>query len=228
MPNWTYNTLTVVTDAETAERIRTQLSQTYTRPFSRTKFVDGEWVAEIEYDTFEGDLSFWNIIRPDDSILDEYSAVTKAADTRTGWLPEFMTGPGSLLEENPNDRISNHWYDWNVRNWGTKWDVGGDVDFERDGNDLIYRFPTAWSPPYEAIIALSKQYPTVHFQLDWEEEQGFGAESYIINGEVTIQDEWDIPETHEEHDLRGSACVCEFEDDQQYWYDDCPREGVAA
>ncbi len=51
------------------------------------------------------------------------------------------------------------WYDWNVANWGTKWDVGGNdgvVDRIND-NELGASFDSAWAPPvaaYERLCAL--------------------------------------------------------------------------
>ena len=52
------------------------------------------------------------------------------------------------------------WYDFCVNNWGTKWDVGGDVDYGGVGRDspeyLTISFDSAWAPPcglYEALEA---------------------------------------------------------------------------
>ncbi len=51
------------------------------------------------------------------------------------------------------------WYDWQVANWGTKWDVGGDdgvVDRIND-NELGASFDSAWAPPvnaYEKLCAM--------------------------------------------------------------------------
>jgi hypothetical protein len=44
-----------------------------------------------------------------------------------------------------------NWYDWNIANWGTKWDVDDKDfgDFEEDGNSVRLGFDTAWSPPIE-------------------------------------------------------------------------------
>jgi hypothetical protein len=77
----------------------------------------------------------------------------------------------------------NNGYDWNVRNWGTKWDVAirhgeeyPDTELMIDTDDtLAYRFNTAWSPPTEAISKLSAQYPDLDFELSYEEETGWGG-----------------------------------------------------
>jgi len=77
----------------------------------------------------------------------------------------------------------NNWYDWNVRNWGTKWDVAirhgeeyPDTELvEEDETSLAYRFNTAWSPPTEAITKLSQMYPDLDIELSYEEETGWGG-----------------------------------------------------
>ena len=51
------------------------------------------------------------------------------------------------------------WYDHNVNQWGTKWDVGGDDGLiqKLDDNTLQASFDSAWAPPvnaYEKLCAL--------------------------------------------------------------------------
>lgn len=59
------------------------------------------------------------------------------------------------------------WYDWCVGKWGTKWDACG-VDIDDNGN---YHFETAWAPPSDWLIFVSKLFPTLKFTL-WSEEEG--------------------------------------------------------
>ena len=53
---------------------------------------------------------------------------------------------------------SKDWYDWNVSNWGTKWDVGeqGCSDIRPDGRMLHTYFDSAWSPPVNAYAKLEE------------------------------------------------------------------------
>ena len=54
----------------------------------------------------------------------------------------------NLLCPRPADQEEN-WYDWNINNWGTKWDIGiidGEIQRE-DDNTISLTFDTAWSPP---------------------------------------------------------------------------------
>ena len=38
------------------------------------------------------------------------------------------------------------WYEWSLKNWGTKWDAI-DVKLKRDKTTLSFEFDTAWTPP---------------------------------------------------------------------------------
>ena len=39
-----------------------------------------------------------------------------------------------------------NWYDWNIANWGVKWDVA-DVESERYDAHLTLCYDTPWGPP---------------------------------------------------------------------------------
>ena len=41
----------------------------------------------------------------------------------------------------------NNWYDWNIENWGTKWDCNNSTIVTSDQHMVHYDFTTAWSPP---------------------------------------------------------------------------------
>ena len=49
------------------------------------------------------------------------------------------------------------WYEWNIANWGTKWDAY-DISIDEDlGRELRVQFDTAWAPPigfYDALVDL--------------------------------------------------------------------------
>lgn len=47
------------------------------------------------------------------------------------------------------------WYDWNIANWGTKWDLCEVTKTRIDANTIQLSFDTAWSPPVEAYETLT-------------------------------------------------------------------------
>jgi hypothetical protein len=60
---------------------------------------------------------------------------------------------GNLGEEKRRLYGKNNWYDWNIDNWGTKWNAYSSwLDAE---NNVIY-FDTAWSSPTPVLDALAK------------------------------------------------------------------------
>lgn len=78
------------------------------------------------------------------------------------------------------------WYGWANSEWGTKWGA-----YHNNYEDRLYTFTTAWSPPNDEILSmLMEDIPT--FTYFWEEEQGYGMEFEVEDGEVTNVFEWDI------------------------------------
>ena len=203
MPNWVSNSVRVTGDKEELKRFAEQAGRSYTRKYQD---IEGKW---YEAESNNEHLSFWNFVRPDNSILDEY------------WGSERQ----DLSLEERLQHKTNHWYDWNIRNWGCKWDAS-DVYFEDWDGELAYDFETPWSYPEDVLVAMVAQYPTLTFSIRFLEEQGWGGEALGMNGEFSITDEWDIPCTHEERMLHIGYCQCEeMRDDELEWmYDDCPRK----
>jgi hypothetical protein len=116
------------------------------------------------------------------------------------------------------------WYDWNVTNWGTKWDAC-DTYIERvDELTASIDFSTAWSPPEPIFRAMVEQSPELSFEIYYEEEQGWGGELVGSNGELSLIREWDIPSSHADYVERDNVdgCNCSWSDDKEDWYDDCP------
>jgi hypothetical protein len=125
------------------------------------------------------------------------------------------------------------WYDWNIREWGTKWDAG-DLDFTDHTEDkapsLTYSFQTAWSIPEPVFRAMVEQHPTLDFDFECEEEQGWGVKFTSSDGDegersLIETESWDIPDSHADYVSRDreDSCSCAWSDDQEDWYDDCPR-----
>jgi hypothetical protein len=75
------------------------------------------------------------------------------------------------------------------------------------------------------FLELSEDFPTIAFTHRYDEEQGWGGEYEFQNGEVSSLNEWDIPESHADHQALDTTCVCEFfPDDVEYMFDDCPAK----
>ena len=224
MPNWVYNRMSVEGDRHEVQAFVDKagkqhetrwLSEQWIRNEDGTNTVvpDTERKIEIELSP-KDDLSFWNFVAPPEEVWDEYFGTV-------GWV----NGVGFTGESKENSDGSNGWYAWNLENWGTKWDAR-EVNLEQDENEAIYTFSTAWSIPEPVFRAMAEQHPTLSFTLGSEEEQGWGAEFSAKDGEVYLDKEWDIPQSHADYVAKDDedGCVCARDDDPADWYADCPRE----
>ena len=70
----------------------------------------------------------------------------------------------------PKEQIKN-WYDWNILNWGTKWDIYPEGLQKDKINERTYRyyFDTAWAPPTKWLEKVGELYPTIKFKLKYKE-----------------------------------------------------------
>ena len=135
----------------------------------------------------------------------------------------------------------NDWYNWNVDNWGTKWDA--DV-YHMESNlltepnssavTLKVGFNTAWSPPTSWFNALCDILRDEELSMEIrysEEGMGFAGTHYFNSGErwdaeghvYMVQDSTDIPVTYDgkKHQWRNDKGQFVSDDDlrTEYEYD---------
>jgi peptide subunit release factor 1 (eRF1) len=208
MPNWVFNGLTAQGPKESVYKMKEQLNT----PFVDYIEANGDLAYGIKQTKYSSPVfSFRNIIAPTD--LEAYKAQPwnfEGNETRT---------------ENPDS-----WYNWNIRNWGTKWDVAVPneslysdtyMEEEEEGNQasVYYNFNTAWGVPYPALTNLSSQYPDLLFTLSYEEETGWGGELEILRGEIISDNQygWKCRECDHTEEETPYCEECE--------YDMCPSCG---
>jgi len=179
MPNWVYNGLTIEGNSEQVKSLIVQMN----KPFVDSIKPNGDLAYSIQQRKYVNPIfSFRNIIAPTD--MEAYHAVPT--------FPEKF----SLAFE------GNDWYNFNNREWGTKWDVAvaeGDeysntsIQEAENGENYVvhYNFETAWSMPVPAIQKLSSQYPNLLMTLSYEEETGWGGEMEFLRGEIISKSEYD-------------------------------------
>lgn len=74
-----------------------------------------------------------------------------------------------------------NWYDWNIENWGTKWNA-----YNISSTDEYIRFDTAWSTPDKVIEALSEKFPDVEIRVKYaDEDLGYNCGTYTCLNGVT-------------------------------------------
>lgn len=206
MPNWVYNSVSISGTKEQVEAFYDKASAVHPETFD-------EATGKVVY-TENPEFSFWNFIAPPKEAVDsgEYFGTH-------GW------SEGKALGDTPNN-----WYNFQCDKWGTKWDacdVYAETTYLKDGTaEISLSYNTAWSIPEPVMRAMVEQHPELTFSFSCEEEQGWGAEYSGEDGVLTLTDEWDIPSSHADYVNRDNedGCICSHYEDEDDWYDDCPRE----
>jgi hypothetical protein len=232
MPNWVFNSLVVSGEQSELDKMVAQLNQ----PFEK-HFPDSNWNKETEtwdktpaVQVYDNPVfAFWNIVKPTD--LEAYYETDTFKGNKNITIDEDgkMNNESFMQEFVRSMKEDQDWYHWNCRNWGTKWDVAVSNDNEysntiktvNDDGSILYQFETAWSPVGEVLIKLSEQYPTLEFDYEYEEEQGWGGSCTFLGGEETRSDEYDTPMSHADYKDRDKECICEYGDPEN-GYEDCP------
>ena len=204
MPNWVYNGLTIEGNPDQVKALIKQMN----KPFVQSIEPLGDLSFGIKQRKYVNPIfAFHNIYSYIDHGVteEEYHSQPPSNKTDANWF-KFDT---------------NDWYNFNVREWGTKWDVAvaeddkysnTNMEEAENGENYVvhYNFETAWSRPLGALEKLSAQYPTLLFTLSYEEETGWGGELEILRGEVISESEYD-----------NMCRDCDATDQMEYCEEDC-------
>ena len=86
------------------------------------------------------------------------------------------------------------WYEWNCKNYGSKWSEFDGVFGQVSDNEINATFMSAWSPIGEGIRNVSKQFPTLDFVLSYDEGGMAFCGGYAFrNGEIFADIEGEYP-----------------------------------
>jgi hypothetical protein len=95
------------------------------------------------------------------------------------FFQEFIPCPKELTETVAQFGTNDHekanrekygygsWYDFNIANWGTKWDVSSDNVEIIDANTVTAGFDSAWAPPtraYEQLLDLGFEVEAFYYE----------------------------------------------------------------
>lgn len=234
MPNWVSNNVSIsgkkadlLAFAEKASKPHTEYWPSYsTNPDGTRK--QNEVIEPKESE--ENALSFWNFVAPPEEDLPYYYGHKVKDEDKEDPNATEAEIVARIFRSEGSDAIS-----WNSREWGTKWNSCNtepyhNLDALAEGDDLNYRFDTAWSIPTPVFEAMVQQHPELSFDFYCEEEQGWGSEftsSDVEEGEersLIETDSWGIPESHADYAKRDNqdSCRCAWQDEPDDWYTDCP------
>lgn len=129
----------------------------------------------------------------------ELKSIHTGANTINGqrvhrWIEDDEGNAMELTEEKLFDLKIKYgatdWYEWAMKNWGTKWGVYG---VKWRGTSEIW-FESAWTPATLIVEKLSSLFPKVRFNLAFADECGnFVGRTYFSDGKrfLTEDYEWD-------------------------------------
>lgn len=257
MPNWVESKITISGPEADLDKMITQLSQPYEVEYE--DWQDGE----VKTSTETGVFLLWNIVHPAEEDLDLYyqraeREMRKAERAKFAQSQETPKDPTEVMAEvgaaiqaaaakvNMEDitariefdmAFGQDWYNWNVRNWGTKWEIGDKASRERvSPTKVVYHTTSAWSPPATAIDQLAAQYPSLTITLLCHDEMDcFAGEIHWSEGQMTFDQDREITHYLVE-EIYGYCHLCanesDFADDPDYAEDyakamasyGCPKE----
>lgn len=202
MPNHVYNSLQASGTAEDLQALKDKLE---TKP----RFaLEDDWVS-----MGTSQFSYHSFVTPDESITqDEYHE-------------KHGSGP-----DGPIGHTAGNWYNWNNNHWNTKWDaydvdLNWHFDSNKDLTSLTVSWQSAWDAPYPVFKAMVEQHPTLDWDFEWQEEQGWGGQAVGQDGDFSVTKEWDIPNSHADWADIGKTdeCRCSWGDDPNDYFTDCPE-----
>lgn len=93
--------------------------------------------------------------------------------------------------------------DWAKENWGTKWNAYSHHEIEATDSTIIFRFETAWRPPYPWLAAIFNTLK-ISFDHNWlSEGGGYGTHGVFdwskTNGSI-FDEPWTEVEAKDESD----------------------------
>ncbi len=92
-------------------------------------------------------------------------ALTKSDDGTVGFdFNAVIKQPDNIETENCSGKHENGvicWYNWNIKNWGTKWGAYDVEVLKNTDDELSLQFNTAWGPPEPVFYKLEEMFTNV-------------------------------------------------------------------
>jgi hypothetical protein len=228
MPNWSYNNLKISGSPE-------KMKEFYSIAIKPN--INNEMSFRFP-NIFPMPEKIKNTVSPSSSAKDvKWMNEDKVAAERESKISDVLgTEPSIFLipcENNTTEKCkylikeygADNWYDWNVSNYGTKWDVESlahDIDMSDD--EFITSFDTAWSPPSTFLGKLQDKFPELDircsYTLEGSDDCGlFETNRYEEDGKEIVSLELEEAESRIISD-DGRAIYMSEDGDYKYCDDD--------
>ena len=176
MPNWCQNEVSIYGDKEDIKKLKAEvftIDKNNKQPyldFNKVIPMPKELDNTISPPTVvsEAFIRMKDVLKANPSIQSIWLGDRQVKRDR--WSEQYITE--SQSEYMKKTFGADNWYDWSVKNWGTKWNINGDsIDYYDEDEDRIeLHFDTAWSPPSEICEVLREKYEDIDITWFYREE----------------------------------------------------------
>lgn len=109
------------------------------------------------------------VLKGKDGLLMEFLPTPKdLTDTVSGFVgDDKQAAHEAQMARNIEKHGFKDWYDWNINNWGTKWDFALESIERTDANTVQASFESAWAPPtgaYEKLMELGFEIKAYYYE----------------------------------------------------------------
>jgi hypothetical protein len=220
MPNWSYNNLTISGPKEDMD----VFYQESIKPNSNN---------ELSFrfsNIFPMPEKIKNTISPSSSAKGQKWMNSNSSTVRNDKLNEIFdeeeNDPNLIpVENNTPEKCqqlikeygSDNWYDWNIKTYGTKWDVEVvDREYYKSDEQFECSFDTAWSPPSNFLENLQNRFKNLDIKLTFELEGSDGCGVFYTN---RYKDDVSISYEEDEITYKGSdGREIYYNDDDGEWH----------
>ena len=173
MPNHITNRLTIIGTEEQVKPVREAI-----RGEREDQFIDFNKIAPIPKE-LENTQSPIRIISQKEYDKQEKRIVegNLTNDEKNFGLSRGLTQ--KLVDEYRKKFGHSDWYNWQIENWGTKWNAYEQVQIDEN----VIEFQTAWSTPFSLLVNLSELFSEVTFEVRFADEDfGYNVGEYTLLG----------------------------------------------
>ena len=190
MPNWVYNHITM-SKKDYLEKKHLFINEN--GEFDFNLLVPRSVRANADDGAYDG---FLTNIHNHEEEYEENAEKFSSFDNLTEDFFDNFKGEKAILVSKKGWKREDGWYEWQIENWGTKWNAD-DQGIDDSEDDFVHiQFNTAWSAPEPVFNALAK---IVDFSCSGDEEGGFFEyEGEGCDGEFDIRYEEPEPEDEDE------------------------------